>query len=69
MRLCLPMAGGERREPLTLPPSSSGDQKGPGKGERILYLPTPTLFRHSHVTPHSMMGTPHHAFQSHSNHT
>lgn len=52
MRLCLPMAGGERREPLTLPPSSSGDQKGPGKGERILYLPTPP-FSDTPMSPHT----------------
>ena len=46
MWLCLPVAGGERREPLTLPPSSSGGQKGPGEGGSNLspnsshYIPT-----------------------------
>lgn len=48
MRLCLPKAGGERREPLTLPRPAQGAKKARSRG-RILCLLTPRQ-------PHKKMG-------------
>lgn len=50
VRLCLPMAGGERREPLTLPlPAQGPEGPSPPHSHRI---------PHSHVTPQAFLQTP-----------
>lgn len=63
MRLCLPKAGGERREPLTLPRPTQGPEK-PEAGEESSASGQP----HTPTSPLQKDGTLH-AFQSPSGHT
>lgn len=65
VRLCLPKAGGERREPLTLPRPTQGAREARSKGRILcLLIPGNPTFPH----PPQEEGTLH-AFQSPSGHT